>query len=249
MLMQEPDPTPFDLRWRMFGVPVRIHPLFWVLAAFLGWQWFEAAGIGYLTLWMACVAGSIILHELGHVLTGRWFGAEGHILLYWDGGLAIGSNDLPARWQRVAVLLAGPGTQLVLYALLLAVKRPLLNGAPSEPMASALEMLLLINLYWPILNLLPLWPLDGGQISRELLSAAMPGRGGVIALYLSIALSGGLAVLVLLSAKGMIRPLPYIGGSIYMALLFAMFCMSSYQALQFERVRSRGWDDRFPWER
>ena len=84
-------PTAYDLRFRLLGVPVRIHPLFWLVACLLGGPWLEGRwGAGYLLLWVACVFVSILVHELGHVLAGRAFGARGHILLYSFGGLAIG---------------------------------------------------------------------------------------------------------------------------------------------------------------
>jgi hypothetical protein len=47
---------------------------------------------------------SILVHELSHVLMGQAFGAYGHIVLYGFGGLAVGSNQLNVRWQRVAKL-------------------------------------------------------------------------------------------------------------------------------------------------
>ena len=33
-----PDTTEFDVSFRLFGIPVRIHPLFWVVALFLSWR-------------------------------------------------------------------------------------------------------------------------------------------------------------------------------------------------------------------
>ena len=68
----------------------------------------------YLVLWIICVFVSILIHEMGHVLMGRLFGAEGHIVLYSFGGLAIGSKRLADRWQRIAVSFAGPLAQFIL---------------------------------------------------------------------------------------------------------------------------------------
>ena len=106
-----PQPTPLDLYWRMFGTDVRVHPFFWVMAVLLGWHWFDSfndprLGILFLALWVLCVFVSILLHEFGHVLMGRVFGSNGHILLYSFGGLAIGSNNLRQRTHRILVLLA-----------------------------------------------------------------------------------------------------------------------------------------------
>src|SRR5947207_2300389 len=83
--------TPFDLKWRMFGIHVRVHPLFWVVAALLSRPFLEV-GIPHILISMACIFLSVLIHELGHVVVGRYFGSHGHIVLWAMGGLAIGSN-------------------------------------------------------------------------------------------------------------------------------------------------------------
>jgi Zn-dependent protease len=250
----EPDQTPYDLRWRMFGIPVRVHPLFWLVAVLLGWD-FLNAGLLYLGLWVLCVFVSILLHEMGHVLMGRLFGARGHIVLYSFGGLAIGSNDLRSRWQRIAVLAAGPGIQLLLWGALVVLAPSLLVGVPEQwrlPVTATVLMLWQINLFWPILNLLPIWPLDGGQISREALEGLFRDRGTTLALGISACVSGLLAVHALLAtlSHGKTILLPYVPAfGMFTALFFAYFCINSFQALQAENARRRPWDDRMPWER
>src|SRR5438045_291862 len=103
----EPTSTPYDLRWRMFGIPVRVHPMFWLVSVIMGANAFSQ-GVQYLLLWVGCMFISILIHELGHVLMGQAFGAYGHIVLDGFGGLAVGSNQLDVRWQRIAVCFAGP---------------------------------------------------------------------------------------------------------------------------------------------
>src|SRR5262245_37099251 len=63
-----PEPLPYDLRWRMFGIPVRVHWTFWLFTAILGFNIVEF-GFVYLLVWMACAFVSILVHELGHALT------------------------------------------------------------------------------------------------------------------------------------------------------------------------------------
>jgi Zn-dependent protease len=247
---QEPDPTPFDLNWRMFGVAIRVHPLFWVLAAFLGWDsFFNNGGFGLLLLWVGCVFVSILLHEFGHVVAGRLFGSQGHILLYWFGGLAYGSSDLRKRWQRVVVFLAGPAAQLLLYAAIRLLGRPVVLLMPDSlklPMLEMLKMLSWINFFWACFNLLPVFPLDGGRVTREICEAIFPARGGVYALGISTLVCAAAALYILLSSAGKVPD--YLGTSMYNAMLFAMLGASSFQALQVEQAR-RNWDDRLPWER
>ena len=250
-----PQPTPFDLHWRMFGIDVRVHPFFWVMAAILGWSW-SVPGLEYLLLWVLCVFGSVLFHELGHVVMGRIFGSEGHILLYSFGGLAIGSSNLRRRWQRILVLFAGPVAQLFLFVVILAFALFVLPAASNVaahgrqmPMLNAVVIMLLeINLIWPLLNLLPIFPLDGGQISREVLEGFLGERGVVAALGISCGVAGILALDMLLQqyGKGFIPFLPF--GGWYTAIFFALLAVSSFQLLQAERNRSRWRDERLPWE-
>src|SRR5262249_58800220 len=127
-------------------------------------------GVTDLALWVACWFLSFLVHEMGHVLMGRAFGSDGHIVLYSFGGLAIGSNDLYRRWQRILVSAAGPGAELLLAALLwFAFLSPwaVLPFDPQTPLGLAVLMLLSVCLFWALFNLLPVWPLDGGMITRE----------------------------------------------------------------------------------
>lgn len=244
-MFYEPDETRYDLRWRLFGTPVRVHPMFWLMAVILGYDAFIREGVGFVAAWAACVFVSVLLHEFGHVWMGRLFGSHGHIVLYSFGGLAIGSNVLSRRWQRILVTFAGPLIQLVFLGLLwlgadwMAVFIP-----PGSRRAAAFVWLMLfeINLFWPLLNLLPIWPLDGGQIAREICQAIMPQRGTSFSLGISLVVSGVLAVHMLMASRG--RPLiPYLRfGSMYMAIFFALFCVSSFAALQAEKERRQHWD-------
>lgn len=238
----EPNETAYDLRWRMFGTPVRVHPMFWLIALILGYNGTIRLGVGYVLAWVGCVFVSVLLHEFGHIWMGRLFGSHGHIVLFSFGGLAIGSNNVRRRWQRILVLLAGPGIQLVLWVLLLFTGESILRAVSpqwQEATAIVLDLLLEINLFWPILNLLPIWPLDGGQITREMCQAIMPQRGTAFSLGISMLVSGLLAAHAFMSSRG--RPLlPYVPPfGMFTAIFFAMFCVSSFSALQAENERLR----------
>jgi len=248
MLSQMVGETPYDLRWRMFGIHVRVHPLFWVGAAAVCWDWLHF-GIAHLLVAMACVFFSILLHEMGHVLMGRVFGTHGDIILWAFGGLAVHSADVRRRWQRIAVLLAGPGIQLVLWGLL----RLALEYSPLPPhspwaaptlLETMVDWLLWINLYWALLNLLPIWPLDGGQITRELLGAVTPRNAVRLSLQLSIGLAALLALYGFLTENN--PPLvPYVPTGIRSGIFFLIFAGIGIQALQIEYAQRRSFD---PWD-
>jgi len=250
----EPDPTPFDLRWRMLGTNVRVHPGFWIMSALLGWRWFEKGNFGYLLLWIVCVFFSILLHEFGHVMMGWCFGSRSQVLLYFFGGLAIGM-EVWKRWQRVLVFFAGPAIQLVLLAVVMVLTLWLPGAVPRDyevPVKALLAMLFLINLFWPLFNLLPIWPLDGGQITREVCEGIWGVRGFAYALLISGILAGVLAVHCLMAANG--KPLiPYLDflGTIWNAVLFAMLAVGSFQMWGQVNNQARHrpkTDDRLPWE-
>src|SRR4051794_48153 len=202
-MLSSPGTTPYDLRFGLFGTPVRVHPLFWLVTALLGSD-LIALGLLPFALWVVCAFVSIVLHEYGHVLAGRVFGAYGTIWLYGFGGLAIGARDLPRTWQRVIVSLAGPGIQLGLFAVLHAIKigRPeLLLNLPDWG-RQAFVFLYVINLYWPLFNLLPVWPLDGGMVTRDLATHVSPRHGLRFSLGLSGAVAAAIAVNSLLASRG-----------------------------------------------
>jgi Zn-dependent protease len=236
-----------DLNWRMFGIEVRVHPLFWLISALLGWNLAQELGYQFLLLWIVCVFVSILIHELGHVVVGRLFGAYGHIVLYSFGGLAVGSSDLARRWQRIAVYLAGPFAGFLLLGLVeLIIRFVELPRTPSAALLAATVFFLWqINLFWGLMNLLPVWPLDGGQISREVFTSFTPNNGLRMSLVLSIVIAVAIAVI---AAVGVVK---LIGQDWYLAILFGLLALSSFQMLQ--QLRSRYQpeerEELAPWER
>ncbi len=258
MVLFEPERTQFDLSWRMFGIGVRIHPMFWLMACLMGANLLNhpsGQGIGLLFLWVGCLFVSILVHEFGHILMGRLFGAHGHIVLYGFGGLAIGSASLANRWQRIAVSFAGPLAGFILYGFVFLAVQYLFTDIHDGParfwVKEAARMLILINLFWGLLNLLPIWPLDGGQISYDFFSWAAPRHGVRIALGLSFVLAAALAVHCLLGERGtvLIPFLPRLGW--FGGILFALLAKESFMMLQrINDERRRTWhDDDDPWQR
>jgi len=237
----------------MFGIPVRVHPFFWLVAALLGWPWYTHGNFQMLLLWIVCVFISVLIHELGHVVMGQVFGSYGRVLLYSFGGLAIGSSDLGRRWQRILVYFAGPAAQLILLAGILGLWYVADFNWPPYVLIT-LIMLYEINLIWPLFNLLPIFPLDGGQIAREVLVGVYGTRGLLASLILSGVVAGLLAVHCLMGQYGHTF-IPWIGsiGGFFTALFMIQFCVTSFQAYQIEKDRNQHYrdryrDDRLPWE-
>lgn len=255
-MLIEPGQTRYDLHFDLFGTAVRVHPLFWLMTVILGWNALEGPNpFLNLFVWVVAVFLSILLHEFGHIWMGRAFGSDGYIVLHGFGGLAIGSNDLHYRWQRILVSLAGPAIQLVLWGAIfggLYLAGPGWLDRQPDAAQNLIWTLLAINLYWPLLNLLPVYPLDGGQISREVCTFFSPHGGLRASLIVSIAAAGLLCVNGLAARGNHGRGfIPYVPASGFSAFLFGMLAVESYMLLQRSQTpwRYEGPDDRLPWER
>jgi Zn-dependent protease len=210
-------PTDFDLNFSLFGVPVRVHPLFWVSSAVLAWD--EQGDLPVIAVGIACIFVAIIVHELGHALMNRCFGWNSEIVLYLFGGYATTTHH--STWKNIAVLVAGPAAGFLLFLTVgLSWLFFLRDAVESNPLAAtAVSITLYISLVWNIINLFPVLPLDGGQISRELCCWLSPRHGLGVCLKLSI-VSGGLVAL-----------LAAFYGEPYAALMFGYLAFQSYQAL------------------
>ena len=261
-------PTRFDLSFRLGDIPVRVHPFFWLSAVLLGIDLRRPGPemMLYLAIWTGILFVSILVHELGHILMGRYFGRRGHILLTGFCGLAIGSSEQPYRWQRNLVYLAGPGAGFVLAAVATAIfwtyNAPttlwilgrffgIVVDVPAntEPVPDILffvmNNVLWINIFWGLVNLLPVWPLDGGQVCREVCQHYR-GRDGMRAsLIISLATAAGFAGLALLEMilKRPIIPFLPLGGSLFPVLFFAILALQSWQLLQFVRRAGPDWEE------
>jgi Zn-dependent protease len=157
---------------RLFGIDVWVHWA-WLLVAVLELSFRKNAYssqlwnvLEYLGLF-ACV----LLHEFGHALACRSVGGRAeHILLWPLGGVAY--VEPPRRPGAVLwSIAAGPLVNVVLFALLLGLRWWL--GARGVELSADMERLT-SNLMWInagllIFNLLPVYPLDGGQIFQSLL--------------------------------------------------------------------------------
>jgi stage IV sporulation protein FB len=252
VFLLEPQPTPYDLRFRIFGIPVRVHPMFWLMMTLFGWGAMQNGGIEYVLVFVVCAFVSVLLHELGHVWMGQLFGTHGHIVLYSFGGLAIGSNHLVSPWKRIAVSLAGPLSNFVQLGLAWLVleygnlPKPTLDG--HVPLLwFAVRVSWWINLVWGLLNLVPVWPLDGGQVSRDFLTAVLPDIGLRLSLGISLVIAGLLAAHCIMNERGqpLLPFLPF--GSVFSGIFFALMAFESYQLLQ-QTYAERRWHDEH-WDR
>jgi stage IV sporulation protein FB len=199
---REAHSTAFDLRLRVGPIRVRVNPAFWISSALLGIRYYadpDQGGIGYFLFWIAAAFVSLLLHELGHAAVVRAFGVPAEAVLGGLGGVTPALGSLEPRWRRLLALLAGPMVQLGVIALvwvltLLPFPQTFAERGWAAPIATAVAMFFWINYYWLLLNLLPLWPLDGGQFTGEIAEACLGRRGRTLALVLSLLVAAMLAI-------------------------------------------------------
>jgi len=239
--------TPYDLRFRLLGIPVRVHPLFWLISAVLGWR---ENNLPMVAFWVACVFVSILVHEYGHGLMAKAFHASPSIILWGLGGLCDTQSNRQTPLQRLAVVLSGPGAGFVLCFLVMAVASLIFGITPREHLSvtktlvritpqeddlitavmkfrtrtnfEIYHFLVWINLMWGLVNLLPIWPLDGGRVSEIVLSAINRAQGARWGHIVSLLVAGILAVLAASFRRS----------DLFLPIFFGYFAFINYQMLQ-----------------
>lgn len=166
------------LTFRLFGIPVTINPSFLLVAALLG---LSTGSVALLASWVGIVFVSILVHELGHAMTARSFGAEVEIELNGIGGLtswAAPEGELgPGR--RALVAAAGSAVGVLFGGVVWLFDQ--FSGPYTEVAGYVVSNLILVNVFWGLLNWLPIRPLDGGHLLTSLLQKVTPSRADRIA--------------------------------------------------------------------
>jgi Zn-dependent protease len=160
-------------------MPVTVRASFLLMAALIG-----ITGVGDIArtiAWIAIVFLSILIHELGHALTARMYGSEVAIELNGLGGLTrwSGSEGDLTPGRRAVIAAAGSATGFLFGGAVWLVAS---QFGPYRPLvAFILENTILVNVFWGLLNWLPIRPLDGGHLLESLLEKVAPNRRDSIA--------------------------------------------------------------------
>ena len=206
------------LRFVLFGYPVRVHWMFWILCVLIGWHFLDQGGrenFIFFIITAAVVFGSILWHELGHAWARKRVGQpNSEIMLHGMGGLCMGPGYLTRR-QTIFVAGMGPAASLALGAATL-----LLLLAPgiqtNATLAVFVNVMLFVNIGWSILNLLPVMPLDGGQIFDALMANRNPGVVPKVGMIVA----------------GMVAVAGFLLGHIWMGFLFGFLAYQNYRRVQ-----------------
>ncbi len=167
------------LSFSLLRIPVTIRGSFLLIAAVL-------ALVGRsdpmsVVAWVGIVFVSILIHELGHALTARRMGATVEIELNGVGGLtrwSIPASELgPGR--RALVAASGSAVGVVFGGLVWLVASQF--GPYSGMTLFVINNLIFINVFWGLINWVPIRPLDGGHLLQALLDKFTPKRAEKIA--------------------------------------------------------------------
>jgi len=151
---------------------------------FLHWSWFLVA-IYEVQVWRSVFSSPIwavllylglfvlvTMHEFGHALACRQVGGRAERIVLWPlGGIAFVSPP-PRAGAMLWSIAAGPMVNLLLLPILTYAQHAAGRAGWGNTNADAYLVLLWlwrINLMLLLFNLLPIYPLDGGQIVRALL--------------------------------------------------------------------------------
>ena len=248
MFASEPPPSQGDLHFSLLGFPVRIHPFFWLMTIMLVLGRKDIPPVVFIT-WVVAVVLCILLHELGHALVMRAYGYEASIVLYSFGGLAIPRGRRygfrnPGPWGQILISLAGPASGFILAAVLALglhylgryhiffMEESWRDVVPLvfPPISNQVLGLLVYHVFyicvwWGLINLLPVYPLDGGQVALQVFTLVHPQDAMRNSLILSVIVGG----LVCFAAFVQLNDW-------FLGVLFVWLTYSNFSALQSMRV-------------
>lgn len=183
----------------LFRIPIHFHPSYLFLVLLFGWFFSRRNEADATTLFAIAVpimTVAILLHELGHALTGRAFGLAPFVFFHGMGGATqFEPQKLRALsfGRKLAITLAGPfvgiaiGVALEAFYLFSPIKLTALAR-------DAIEIGVFTTFGWGVLNLIPILPLDGGHAVALVLERIVGPKGYLYARVASIVVAVLLAV-------------------------------------------------------
>jgi Zn-dependent protease len=156
------------IKFKFFSYPVEIDFTFLILLAFIG-QGFLQTQQYYAFLEISLILFvSIFVHELGHALMFSFYKVKSKIDLYGMGGYCTPDRGIPPK-SNIFVSLAGPFAGFILAGIYWLAEKYV--GIPASALTSQYraDMVYLINIVYGLLNLLPVYPMDGGHALKGLL--------------------------------------------------------------------------------
>ncbi|MCA9603451.1 MAG: site-2 protease family protein [Polyangiales bacterium] len=181
----------------LFDVPVYFRPSYLLILVLFAYGGDLVDGL----LFAGVITVSILIHEFGHALVAKRYRLRPEVTLHAMGGYTTHQR---ASWDReeALILAAGPGAGLVL-GVISAVVWIFGASTASDLVRTTVWYSMWVNIVWTGFNLLPIWPLDGGQLTRLFLLRVLKPSTAERAVHgVALALIAGLLAYTALSGAG-----------------------------------------------
>ncbi|SHE91859.1 stage IV sporulation protein FB [Ruegeria intermedia] len=165
---------------RLLGSELRVHVTFFILLAWVGFAAYAEGGLPAALdniLFVLALFACVVAHEFGHALMARRYGIRTpDITLLPIGGLARLERMPEKPMQEVAVALAGPAVNIVIWLVLVGLGAGIQMDVMAHIDSARVDLfsrLAYVNLFLAVFNLIPAFPMDGGRVFRALLCLKM----------------------------------------------------------------------------
>lgn len=200
-------------------IPISIHPLFWATAFLLGWLWGQNLQGAFLYFFV--IFFSVLLHEFGHALTAVFFKQEAKIQLAIFGGFTYREGEKLKLWKEFIVVLNGPLTSLAISFVSYLVLK---NFTVNPIVKSMLNFSYFVNLFWAIVNLIPVLPLDGGHLLSIVLEGIFGFKGIKAAIVIGVMIAAFIAII------------SFIARQFLLGALFLLLAFESFRSLKYYKI-------------
>lgn len=210
---------------------------------FLHWSWFLVAvfeiqgrtrsysSITWNIAEYLALFAIVTVHEFGHAFACRQVGGKANRIVLWPLGGVAYVDPPPRPGATLWSVAAGPLVNVVLLPVLFAAvtfARPLSNASGGADLYQLFRAIFYIDFGLLVFNILPIYPLDGGQILRSLLWFVL----------------GRARSLMAAAVIGIVGALGFIGFAIYvrdawLGLISAYVLMNCWGGVQQARELSR----------
>lgn len=159
--------------------------------------------------WFVVIFLSVLIHEAGHALAAQAFGKKALIELNFFGGTTYFRPEGLKKWQLFLISLSGPFFGFLLFVVATFL---LENTKETSVFYYSFKIASVVNFFWTLFNLLPILPLDGGQLLRILCEGVFKNRGLLISGISSVVFSIAFAVLAFIFGQYFIGSLLFLFG-------------------------------------
>jgi Zn-dependent protease len=157
--------------FRFAGIDVFLHWSWFLVATFeIGNRTTAYSSLPWNVLEYLAVFVIVLLHEFGHALACRQVGGLADQVVLWPLGGVAYVNPPPRPGAMLWSIAAGPLVNVTLLPILWILGKVGTRAFASSPdILALLHAIWIINLSLLIFNMLPIYPLDGGQMLRSFL--------------------------------------------------------------------------------